>query len=171
MLYRIASVAGEARGSLCSRLSICIGQLPQACISVSELNSIRVVLCERLCAKCACSAWIDVNGSTRTPEAAVSSLPNKSRVVPRAEVTHPPWSLHSPGNQLTRETVRPKAEVVGSTGPFCNQPLPEAVTTDRIAQVRPAHYDWLPGNPALSRAVPAVPSLGLGQIPGKVSRI
>lgn len=156
---------------MCSCLSICVGLLPLGLCLCVRVNSICVVFCEHLCVECACSAWIGVNGSTCTPEGAVSLLLNKSRAVPRAEVTHPPWSFHSPGNRLTSETVRPKADFVRSTGPFCNQPLPQAVTTDHIAQVRPAHYDWLPGNPALNRAVPAVPSLGLGQIPGKVSRI
>lgn len=136
-----------------------------------ELKSICVDFCEHLCAGCACSSWTNVNVSACTPKEAMPLLLHKSRMVPKAEVTHPPWSLHSPGNQLTSETVRPRADCVRSTGPFCNQPWPQAVTTDHIAQVRPAHCAWLPGNPALSKAAPAVPSLGLGQIPGEVSRI
>ena len=57
---------------------------------------------------------------------------------------------------------RPRADCVRSTGPFCNQPRPQAVT--RLSQVRPAHCAWLPGNPAPSRAALSAPSLGLGQI-------
>lgn len=40
--------------------------------------------------------------------------------------------------------MRPKADCVRSTGPFCNQPRPQAVTG--LSQVRPAHCAWLPGN-------------------------
>lgn len=140
-------------------LSLCLGSV------LSVLTSVR-----SLCWMCLLSLdWCECECVDIQRSCALAAAEEQNDA--RAEVTHPPWSLQSPGNQLPSETVRPRADCVRSTGPFCNQPWPQAVTTDHIAQVRPAHCAWLPGNPALSRAAPEVLSLGLGQIPGEVSRV